>query len=161
MKNHGWEVNAVFNKKFSSFALYKGRESENLLPYQVSSKFRPRELDNKFIEGLRKWFVNFQLDEGILKFKSLSLSNDFIPHLYVLSLWSQYHLLLLLCWSYIVFGMVLIKKKKIVWHGDQPLLVYFRLFFDWQLIGTLLFLWTSLSWKGAKKSYLHLPSWYG
>lgn len=90
MKTHGWEVNAVFNKKFSSFALYGGKESENLRPYQVSSKFRPRELDKKFIEGLRKWFVNFQLDEGILKIKLISLSNDFIPHLYLLSLWSHY-----------------------------------------------------------------------
>ncbi|KAG2667643.1 hypothetical protein I3760_15G126100 [Carya illinoinensis] len=68
MKTHGWEVNAVFNKKFSSFALYGGKESENLRPYQVSSKFRPRELDKKFIEGLRKWFVNFQLDEGSTDF---------------------------------------------------------------------------------------------
>ncbi|GMY23977.1 protection of telomeres protein 1b-like isoform X1 [Fagus crenata] len=68
MKTHCGEVNAVFNKKFSSFALYEGKESGDFLPYQVSSKFRPRDLDKKFIEGLRKWLVDFQLDEGLSEF---------------------------------------------------------------------------------------------
>ncbi|XP_050256593.1 protection of telomeres protein 1b-like isoform X2 [Quercus robur] len=41
---------------------------EDCLPYQVSSKFRPRDLDKTFIKGLRKWLVDFQLDEGLTKF---------------------------------------------------------------------------------------------
>lgn len=68
MKPHCWEAHAVFNKRFSSFALYEGKESEDFHPYQVSSNFRPRDLDKKFIEGLRKWLVNFQLDEGLTDF---------------------------------------------------------------------------------------------
>ncbi|KAK9996628.1 hypothetical protein SO802_021314 [Lithocarpus litseifolius] len=68
MKTHCGEVNAVFNKRFSSFALYEGNGGEDCLPYQVSSKFRPRDLDKTFIKGLRKWLVDFQLDEGLTKF---------------------------------------------------------------------------------------------
>lgn len=66
MKTHCGEVNAVFNKRFSSFALYEGNGGEDCLPYQVSSKFHPRDLDKTFIKGLRKWLVDFQLDEGTL-----------------------------------------------------------------------------------------------
>ncbi|KAF3437156.1 hypothetical protein FNV43_RR19909 [Rhamnella rubrinervis] len=58
------EVCAVYNKKFSSFALYDGKDGEAFLPYQVSPKFRPRDLDKAFITGLRKWLVSFQIDEG-------------------------------------------------------------------------------------------------
>jgi hypothetical protein len=83
MKTHCGEVNAVFNKKFSSFALYEGKESGDFLPYQVSSKFRPRDLDKKFIEGLRKWLVDFQLDEGTIKYTLISLSSYFISHSYL------------------------------------------------------------------------------
>ncbi|KAM4114457.1 hypothetical protein ACJW30_04G069300 [Castanea mollissima] len=68
MKTHCGEVNAVFNKRFSSFALYEGNDVEDCFPYQVSSKFRPRDLDKTFIKGLRKWLVDFQLDEGLTKF---------------------------------------------------------------------------------------------
>lgn len=78
MKPHCWEAHAVFNKRFSSFALYEGKESEDFHPYQVSSNFRPRDLDKKFIEGLRKWLVNFQLDEGILTSTLRSLSKETI-----------------------------------------------------------------------------------
>ncbi|KAL5817868.1 hypothetical protein ACOSQ3_026246 [Xanthoceras sorbifolium] len=63
MKTHNGETYALFNKKFSSFALYEGRNGENFLPYQVSLRFRQRERDKKFIGGLRKWLSNFQLGE--------------------------------------------------------------------------------------------------
>jgi len=83
MKTHCGEVNAVFNKRFSSFALYEGKDGKDFLPFQVSSKFCPRDLDKKFIEGLRKWLVDFQLDEGIFKNKYIDIiSNEFIPHIY-------------------------------------------------------------------------------
>lgn len=59
------ELCAVYNKKFSSFALYDKKDGEDFQPYQVSPKFRPRELDKKFITELRKWLVNSQIVEGI------------------------------------------------------------------------------------------------
>lgn len=59
------DVYALYNKKSSSFALFKGIDGEDFVPYQVSSKFLSRELD-KFVENLRKWLVNFQLGSGNL-----------------------------------------------------------------------------------------------
>ncbi|KAK4843424.1 hypothetical protein QYF36_007901 [Acer negundo] len=66
IKTHNGEAYALFNKKFSSFALYEGKNGEDLLPYQVSLRFRPREQDKKFVGGLRKWLSNFQLGEVCL-----------------------------------------------------------------------------------------------
>lgn len=72
MKTHGGEVYAIFNKKSSAFALYEGKGSECFLPYQTHPKFVQRDLDKKFITSLRKWFVDFQIDEGSLKSQSQS-----------------------------------------------------------------------------------------
>lgn len=49
-------VYAMFNKKFSSFALFEGRGSsiKELVPYQISARYEPREKDKKVIVGLRK-----------------------------------------------------------------------------------------------------------
>ncbi|XP_061354650.1 protection of telomeres protein 1b [Gastrolobium bilobum] len=71
VKTYGGEVNAVFNKKFSSFALYKGTDGDDLVPYQVSSKFHPRDEDKMFIAKLRKWLVNFQFCEDTSDFPML------------------------------------------------------------------------------------------
>ncbi|PKI44186.1 hypothetical protein CRG98_035423 [Punica granatum] len=60
IKTHDGEVYALFNKKFSSFALYEGVDGKDFVPYQVSARFSSRELDKKFIGDLRKWFINFQ-----------------------------------------------------------------------------------------------------
>ena len=65
MKTHGSEIYAVFNKKFSSFALFEGKHSTDFIPYQVSSKFHARQQDKKFIVGLRRWLVDHRLDIGI------------------------------------------------------------------------------------------------
>lgn len=65
MKTHKGEIYAVFNKKFSSFALYEGKDGSGFLPYDASPKFRPRDLDEKFIQSLRDWLVDFELDEGM------------------------------------------------------------------------------------------------
>ncbi|KAF8034285.1 hypothetical protein BT93_C0549 [Corymbia citriodora subsp. variegata] len=62
MKTHEREVYAFFNKKFSSFALYEGLSGGDFVPYQVSARFRTRELDKKFIADLRKWLTGFQLN---------------------------------------------------------------------------------------------------
>lgn len=67
MKIHHGEANAVFNKKFSSFALYEGKDGNVFCPYQVSPKFRPRDVDKKFIASLRKWLGGLKIDEGIFK----------------------------------------------------------------------------------------------
>ncbi|XP_037491554.1 protection of telomeres protein 1a isoform X2 [Jatropha curcas] len=87
MKIHHGEVNAVFNKAFSSFALYEGKDKDgpnflpyqhslkyhppNFLPYQHSLKYHPRGRDSKFIAGLRKWFTDLCLDEGPTSFTFL------------------------------------------------------------------------------------------
>uniref|UniRef100_A0A2P2M0A8 Protection of telomeres 1 protein n=1 Tax=Rhizophora mucronata TaxID=61149 RepID=A0A2P2M0A8_RHIMU len=65
MTHHNGEVFAVFNKKSSSFGLYRGKDGDrnDIFPYQVSLRFLPRHLDLKFIAGLRKWLMNFQVDE--------------------------------------------------------------------------------------------------
>ncbi|XP_057952657.1 protection of telomeres protein 1b-like isoform X4 [Malania oleifera] len=64
MKNHGCDVYALFNKKFSAFALYEGKYCSDLNPYQISSKFHPRDQDKKFIAELREWLAGFQLEAG-------------------------------------------------------------------------------------------------
>lgn len=64
MKTHNNDVYALFNKRFSSFALYQGKYGKDFIPYQVFPKFRPRDWDKKFIACLRKWLADFQLDAG-------------------------------------------------------------------------------------------------
>ncbi|KAL8246600.1 hypothetical protein R6Q59_007816 [Mikania micrantha] len=69
MKSHQSGVNVLFDKKFSSFALYEGRENSNFLPYQGSYKFQARDRDKKFMADLRKWTASHQ---------SRTASNDFL-----------------------------------------------------------------------------------
>ncbi|KAG8651625.1 hypothetical protein MANES_06G005900v8 [Manihot esculenta] len=64
MKTHHGEVNAVFNKAFSSFALYEGKNGGDFVPYQCSTRYHHRDRDSKFVLGLRKWLADFQVDEG-------------------------------------------------------------------------------------------------
>ncbi|VFQ80716.1 unnamed protein product [Cuscuta campestris] len=65
MKTYGPDaVNASYNKKFSSFALYEGKHGTSFTPYQCSNKFHAREQDNKFILGLRKWLTGEHCDAG-------------------------------------------------------------------------------------------------
>ncbi|XVE58868.1 hypothetical protein DITRI_Ditri04bG0203400 [Diplodiscus trichospermus] len=71
MKIHEGDVYAIFNKKFSSFALYEGKDGESFQPYQVSLRFQAREQDEKIITSLRKWVANFKIIE-VPKFLSLS-----------------------------------------------------------------------------------------
>ncbi|CAO2833320.1 unnamed protein product [Amaranthus hypochondriacus] len=62
MKTHNLESYALFNKKFSSFALYEGKYGVSSNPYQVSSNFRTRNQDMIFVDGLRIWVNNFKLE---------------------------------------------------------------------------------------------------
>ncbi|GLU12895.1 hypothetical protein SLE2022_295520 [Rubroshorea leprosula] len=64
MKIHANDVYAIFNKKFSSFALYNGKDGESFLPYQSSPRFHQREQDKKLIAGLRKWLDDSKCNEG-------------------------------------------------------------------------------------------------
>ncbi|KAI3747340.1 hypothetical protein L6452_09794 [Arctium lappa] len=76
MKIHGSEVYAIFNKKYSSFALYEGRDGSRFVPYQVSSKFHAREQDKKFIAGLRKWTISRQPETASSDSLSLKEINE-------------------------------------------------------------------------------------
>nr|GMC78465.1 protection of telomeres protein 1B-like isoform X1 [Ipomoea batatas] len=67
MRIHGPDVYACFNKKFSSFGLYEGKNSTSFEPYQCSDKFCPIEQVNKrIILDLRKWLLaGHQIDAGL------------------------------------------------------------------------------------------------
>ncbi|KAK9136556.1 hypothetical protein Sjap_007150 [Stephania japonica] len=58
---------ALFEKKYSSFALYEGKTSINVPPYQASSKFNRTDyvIGKDFIELLRVWWINFWLNAGV------------------------------------------------------------------------------------------------
>ncbi|MCD7448090.1 hypothetical protein HAX54_038184 [Datura stramonium] len=71
MKTHGYDIYALFNKKFSSFAIFDGNNNSNFLPYQCSSIYHAREQDKKFILGLMKWLVDHKIDTGLTDSHSL------------------------------------------------------------------------------------------
>lgn len=66
MKIHKMETYALYNKKFSSFALYEGKYGGSCNPYKISSKFQPRNQDMTYVVSLRKWVESFQLDTGTI-----------------------------------------------------------------------------------------------
>jgi len=49
--------------------LYKGKDGDDLDPYQVSSRFYLRRKDKMLIDRMRKWLINFKLVEGSLLFQ--------------------------------------------------------------------------------------------
>ncbi|KAL7237156.1 hypothetical protein ACSBR1_020264 [Camellia fascicularis] len=65
VKTHHQEVYVVFNKIFSSFALFDGQVSSNFNPYQNSPTFCLLENDKQYITKLRNWCQTFQIDAGI------------------------------------------------------------------------------------------------
>ncbi|KAA3458399.1 protection of telomeres protein 1b-like isoform X1 [Gossypium australe] len=58
MRIHEGDVYAIFNKRFSSFALYDGKDVENFQPYQVLLRYEARKHDAMIIAGLRKWLAS-------------------------------------------------------------------------------------------------------
>ncbi|KAL0397287.1 UNVERIFIED_CONTAM: Protection of telomeres protein 1a [Sesamum calycinum] len=64
VKIRGSEVYALFNKAFSSFALFEGRDhsGKELVPYQISSRYKARDQDKNFIMGLRKWSMQHKIE---------------------------------------------------------------------------------------------------
>nr|XP_028959934.1 protection of telomeres protein 1a-like isoform X1 [Malus domestica] len=67
IKRHVDKINAVFSKKFSTFAIYYGSDARSLSPYHASKSFRERDHDKNFLIDLRRWLKNFHFHEGILK----------------------------------------------------------------------------------------------
>ncbi|XP_058093874.1 protection of telomeres protein 1a-like isoform X2 [Magnolia sinica] len=65
MKIYDGVVYALFNKKFSTFALFEGKSGEGFKPYQVSSKIQITNHDKEYITQLRTWLVDYQLDAGV------------------------------------------------------------------------------------------------
>ncbi|XVF53782.1 hypothetical protein PTKIN_Ptkin05aG0126400 [Pterospermum kingtungense] len=76
MKVHDGDVYAIFNKKFSSFALYEGKDGEGFHPYQVSLRFNTREQDEKIIADLRKWIANSKVIDVTVNFIFLREINE-------------------------------------------------------------------------------------
>ncbi|KAM3361780.1 protection of telomeres protein 1b [Capsicum galapagoense] len=71
MKTHGPDIYALFNKKFSTFAIFDRKNNSNFLPYQWSPKYQAREEDKKFILGLMKWVADHKIDAGLADLHSL------------------------------------------------------------------------------------------
>ncbi|PPD74484.1 hypothetical protein GOBAR_DD28590 [Gossypium barbadense] len=65
MRIHEGDVYAIFNKKFSSFALYDGKDVENFQPYQVLLRYEARKHDAMIIAGLRKWLASSHVIDGL------------------------------------------------------------------------------------------------
>ncbi|XAR53970.1 hypothetical protein NMG60_11028933 [Bertholletia excelsa] len=61
---HNEEFYAVFNKRYSSFALFDGNQYSNLMPYQSSLTFQLADSEKKSIARLRCWCLSWQFDTG-------------------------------------------------------------------------------------------------
>ncbi|OVA00701.1 Telomeric single stranded DNA binding POT1/Cdc13 [Macleaya cordata] len=68
MQSYDGEVYISFNKKFSSFALFDAKPSNDFNPYQVSSYFQAKDCAKEFITRLRAWLCSFQVDAGTNKY---------------------------------------------------------------------------------------------
>lgn len=64
ISTRGSEVYAMYNKKFSAFALYEGRDfgEKEFAPYQSSRKFSFREQDKRLIKGMRNWLMHNKIE---------------------------------------------------------------------------------------------------
>ncbi|KAM1026587.1 hypothetical protein ACFX2J_039376 [Malus domestica] len=71
IKRHVDKINAVFSKKFSTFAIYYGSDARSLSPYHASKSFRERDHDKNFLIDLRRWLKNFHFHEGANYFSSI------------------------------------------------------------------------------------------
>ncbi|XP_058732412.1 protection of telomeres protein 1a-like [Vicia villosa] len=72
LRAHIKEVNAVFYKNCSSFALYRGNgDDDDFVPYQVYSSVFVRDDDKMRINMLRRWLVNFQIPSDSNEFPKL------------------------------------------------------------------------------------------
>ncbi|XP_077234862.1 protection of telomeres protein 1b-like isoform X2 [Tasmannia lanceolata] len=81
MKIHDGDVYATFKKKLSSFALFYGKFSEDISPYQDSSGLQIIDTDKLLIKNLRTWLVGNQFDTGtnelLLPLKDIKVGKSF------------------------------------------------------------------------------------
>lgn len=70
IQTRGSDVYALFNKGFSTFALFEGRGSsiKEFVPYQISPRYKPRDQDKKNIMQLREWFLSVKTEGTILSY---------------------------------------------------------------------------------------------
>lgn len=69
MQTRGSDVYALFNKSFSTFALFEGGSSiKEFVPYQTSLRYKPRDQDKKNIMQLRKWSLSGKAEGAILSY---------------------------------------------------------------------------------------------
>ncbi|KAF2310350.1 hypothetical protein GH714_007931 [Hevea brasiliensis] len=64
IKKHDGEVNAVFSKNFSSFALFDGKNSNDLSCYQALRSFSLSWREMNCIKNLRNWWPSARIDSG-------------------------------------------------------------------------------------------------
>lgn len=58
MKIHNGDHYCVYNKRFSSFALFQGKMTEDCSPYQISPKFQQRDHDDEHLSQLRTLLID-------------------------------------------------------------------------------------------------------
>lgn len=83
MTVHEGDVYAILNNKFSSFALYDGKDGGNFHPYKVSLRFHAREHDEKIIASLRKWLASSEVIDGMFFLASVINISPLTGGLYV------------------------------------------------------------------------------
>lgn len=64
MKIRNGEVYCLFGKKLSSFALFNGKASMELNPYQTSPKYHVADHVNEILLQLRTLSLKYQSDAG-------------------------------------------------------------------------------------------------
>ncbi|XP_010929394.1 protection of telomeres protein 1a isoform X1 [Elaeis guineensis] len=79
MKIHNGEFYCVYNKRFSSFALFEGKTAESFSAYQTSTGYKATDHDNEFLSQLRTWLLNY-LHDAVLNEYSLELNRIKIGH---------------------------------------------------------------------------------
>ncbi|KAL5972334.1 hypothetical protein ACLOJK_041587 [Asimina triloba] len=65
MKNHNGAVYALFDKKYSSFAVLESRSSVDFKPYHVSPRFDIINDDRVSVMRIRAWLANHRFEVGL------------------------------------------------------------------------------------------------
>ncbi|KAJ4977953.1 hypothetical protein NE237_008733 [Protea cynaroides] len=64
MRPHEGTPSLVFQKQYSSFALFEGKSSTDLNPYHTSSTFCLKNQDELYVRRARAWSLHFEPDGG-------------------------------------------------------------------------------------------------
>jgi hypothetical protein len=68
MNLHDGEHYCVYDNRYSSFALFEGAASENLVSYQISEKYNATDHDTVFLKQIREWSSERMIHEGNFMF---------------------------------------------------------------------------------------------